>query len=187
MSIFTETSFEEPNHEHYFKCLQLKRRLDIIFKIVGIIVVVPCILLGAENFFVTFLGSFGGGGVVYGIIGSLAMLAAGGLTAYAFTEKSIKLCVLGVLLHLFCATMGFAFVSVLFAVLTMAMCACCKVYNALQNTEGYPYFSARQMEEEKKKHKEKLDERTLRLMRERDKQNDVGEDMPTINFSDIED
>lgn len=187
MSIFTETSFEEPNHEHYFKCLQLKRRLDLIFKIVGIIVVLPCIYLGLENFFLTFLGSFGGGDVMHGIVGSLAMVAAGGITAYAFTEKSLKLCAWAGLAHLFCITQGFAFVSVVFALLTFAMCACCKVYIALQNTEGYPYFSTRQLIEEKKKHQEKLEERTLRLMRERDKQNDVGEDMPTINFSDIED
>lgn len=187
MNLFSLKTFEEPNHEHYFKCLQLKRRLDLIFKIVGIIVVLPCIYLGLENFFVTFLGSFGGGGVKYGIIGSLAMIAAGGFTAYAFTEKSIKLCVYAGLMHLFCAVMGFAFVSVAFAFLTFAMCACCKVYKTLENTEGYPYFSTRQVNEEEKKHKEKLEERTLRLMRERDKNDNVGEEMPTINFSDIED
>ncbi len=177
-------NFNEPCHAHYYKCLKMKHRLDFLFKAAGIVIVGVCIYLGISNFFTTFLGSFGGNGVLYGIVGSLVMIFAGGFTAYVFTEKSVRLCFYAVLSHLACAALGFAFVSVFFAILTLVMCAFCRIYTALRSTEGYPYFSSRQVEEEEKKQKESTSERALRLMRERDEAESIGQDMPTIDFSD---
>ncbi len=184
MNLLNCENFNESAHAHYYKCLKLKRRLDFVFKIAGALIACVCIYLGLSNFYITFLGSFGGNGVFFGIAGSLAMIFAGGFTAYVFTEKNVRMCFYAALSHLVCAALGFAFVSIFFALLTLAMCVCCKIYIALQNTEGYPYFNTRQAEEEEKKHKESTRERTLRLMRERDEAESIGQDMPTINFLD---